>query len=351
MPTNRFSSDDLRGFSSGVFRALGLRADHADIVADDLVKANLRGLDSHGISRLPMYVDRLQRGLVNPRPSIRVEDKTAAAALVDGGDGMGFLAAHRATDEACDRADKVGIGLVGVRRSTHFGMGALYALQAIERGFISMIFTNSSPAIAMWGGRTPFLGAAPLAAGIPGGTHAPYVMDMSMTVIARGKIRLAAMRGEEIPEGLALDRNGRPTTDAAEAFEGVCLPFGGVKGSVLATFMDLMAGAFTGANYGGEVKSLYFDHSEPQNVGHLIVAIRPDLFMALDMFEGRMDSFHARIKALPRAKGCDEVLMPGEPEVRSEQARLREGIPITDDVVTDLQRLAEELSVVWPKPF
>lgn len=348
MPDERFAAEDLCGFAGSIFRTVGLPSDDADAVAADLVKANLRGLDSHGVSRMPMYVDRIQRGLVDPRPQILVEEKTAAAALVDGGNGMGFLAAHRATDEACDRADKVGIGLVGVRRSTHFGMGALYALQAIKRGFISMIFTNSSPALAMWGGRTPFLGAAPLAAGIPGGTGAPYVMDMSMTVIARGKMRLAAMRGEEIPEGLALDRDGRPTTDATEAFEGVCLPFGGIKGSVLATFMDLMAGAFTGASYGGDVKSLYFDHSEPQNVGHLVFAIRPDLFMALDMFEGRMDSFHERIKALPRAEGCDEVLMPGEPEARCEEARLREGIPMTDDVVAGLRKLADDFSVAWP---
>lgn len=351
MPSDRFAPDALRVFSSGVFRAVGLPADHADIVADDLVKANLRGLDSHGVARMPMYVHRIEKGLVNPRPSIAVEEKTVAAALVDGDDGMGFLAAHRATDEACDRADKAGIGLVGVRRSTHFGMGALYALQAIERGFISMIFTNSSPAIAMWGGRTPFLGAAPLAAGVPGGTQAPYVMDMSMTVVARGKIRLAAMRGDRIPEGLALDRDGRPTTDAAEAFEGVCLPFGGVKGSVLATLMDLMAGAFTGANYGGDVKSLYFDHTEPQNVGHLIFAIRPDLFIALDMFEGRMDAFHQRVKALPRAEGCDEVLMPGEPEARCERDRLRDGVPMTSDVVADLQELAAKFSLSFPPPL
>jgi len=345
MPSERFAPQTLRDFSSNVFRAAGLRADDADVVARDLVKANLRGLDSHGVSRMPMYVHRINKGLVNPAPKILVEDKTAAVALVDGDNGMGFLAAHKATDEACMRADTVGIGLVAVRRSTHFGMGALYALQAIEKGFISMIFTNSSPAIAMWGGRTPFLGAAPLAAGIPGGTQAPYVMDMSMTVIARGKIRLAAMRGEAIPEGLALDRDGRATTDAAKAFEGVCLPFGGVKGSVLATFIDLMAGAFTGANYGGEVKSLYFDHSAPQNAGHLIVAIRPDLFMALEAFEGRMDSFHKRIKALPRAGGCDEVLMPGEPEARCEEARLKDGIPLTDNVIADLQHLAAELSI------
>lgn len=351
MTDERFAASALQAFSCGILQSAGLRDADAAMIAKDLVKANLRGLDSHGVARLPMYVNRIQRGVVNPRPDIVVERKTAAVSLVDGDDGMGLMAAHRATDEACARAFEVGIGLVGVRRSTHFGMGALYALQAIEKGFVSMIFTNSSPAIAMWGGRTTFLGAAPLAAGIPGSSHPPYVMDMSMTVIARGKIRLAAMRGEAIPEGLALDSEGRPTTDAAEAFEGVCLPFGGIKGSVLATLMDLLAGAFTGANFAGDVKNLYFDHSEPQNVGHLIFAIRPDLFMALDAFESRMDTFYERIKALPRAEGCEEVLLPGEPEARREAVLLREGIPVTDNVVSDLRDLADELGVAFPPPL
>jgi LDH2 family malate/lactate/ureidoglycolate dehydrogenase len=235
--------------------------------------------------------------------------------------------------------------MVGVSRSTHFGMGALYALQAIEKNFVSMIFTNSSPAIAMWGGRTAFLGASPVAAGVPGGKSAPFVMDMAMTVIARGKIRLAAMRGEPIADGLALDVDGNPTTDAAKAFEGVCLPFGGVKGSVLGTMMDLMSGVLTGANYGGDVKSLYFDHSEPQNVGHLFFAIRPDLFMAMTDFEARMEEFNRRIKALPRAAGCDEILMPGEPEARTEARRAAEGIPVTDNVLADLTKVAEDRGI------
>ncbi len=344
-----FSCTDLQALAGQILSGAGLPPEHADIVARDLVHANLRGLDSHGVSRLPMYVERLRRGVVNPRPDVTIDTRTSAVSLVDGDDGMGFIAAHVAMDEATRLAGDCGIGLVGVRRSTHFGMGALYALQAIEAGFVSLVFTNSSPALAMHGGRTAFLGAAPLAAGIPGGKHPPYVMDMSMTVIARGKIRLAAMRGEPIAEGLALDADGRPTTNAADAFEGVCLPFGGVKGSVLATLMDLMSGALTGANFGGDVKSLYFDHSEPQNLGHLFFAIRPDLFMALEDFEGRMDCFYERIKALPRAAGCDEILLPGEPEQRCHAQREKDGIPVTDNVVADLKKLASETGASFPQ--
>jgi L-2-hydroxycarboxylate dehydrogenase (NAD+) len=344
-----FSASSLVVFAAALFRRAGLSEGDAEIVANDLVKANLRGIDSHGISRIPMYLTRLRKGLVKARPNIIVTKAANAVASVDGDNGMGFLAAHRAMDEAINMARENGIGLVGVKRSTHFGMGALYALQAIEAGYISMIFTNSSPAIPMWGGRSTFLGASPIAAGVPGGRHPPYVMDMAMTVVARGKIRLAAMKGEEIPTGLALDNEGNPTTDAAKAFEGVCLPFGGVKGSVLATLMDLMSGVFTGANYAGRVKSLYFDHSEPQNVGHLFFAIKPDLFMTLEDFDQRMDDFIETARALPKAAGVDEILMPGEPEARCEIERLRTGIPITANVIADLQREGHAAGIAFPK--
>ena len=346
--TSYFRADDLTTYAAAMFRSAGMTEADAALIAADLVKANLRGVDSHGISRIPMYLDRLRQGLVNPRPEVKTNRVAGAVAHVDGDNGMGFIPSHIAMDTACDIAAEMGIGLVGVHRSTHFGMGACYALRAIERGYISMIFTNSSPAIAMWGGRTSFLGASPIAAGIPGGKHAPYVMDMAMTVIARGKIRLAAMKGDPIPEGLALDIDGNPTTDAAKAFEGVCLPFGGVKGSVLGTLMDLMSGVLTGANFGSDVKSLYFDNSEPQNVGHLFFAIRPDLFMSLTDFSARMDTFYERIKDLPRAAGCDEIMLPGEPEQRRENQRLRDGIPVTANVVADLVAAGHAAGIIFP---
>lgn len=339
------SAENLQRFAIAAFKSAGMSDADATTVGYDLVKANLRGIDSHGVSRIPMYLERLDRSLVNPRPEMKVTKIAGAVAHVDADNAMGFLPSHLAMDTAMDLASDAGIGMVGVSRSTHFGMGALYALQAIEKNYVSMIFTNSSPAIAMWGGRSAFLGASPIAAGVPGGKAAPFVMDMAMTVIARGKIRLKAMRDEPIAEGLALDVDGNPTTDAAKAFEGVCLPFGGVKGSVLGTMMDLLSGVLTGANFGGEVKSLYFDHSKPQNVGHLFFAIRPDLFMAMTDFEARMEEFNRRVKALPRAAGCDEILMPGEPEARTEVQRAAKGIPITDNVLYDLVKIARDRGI------
>lgn len=335
----------LTEFAAEVFLQAGLRSEDASAIAGDLVAADLRGLASHGVSRIPMYLERLRRGVVNPRPDVTVKRVWPAASLVDGDNGMGFLAAHQAVEEAVSLARSNGVGLVGVRRSTHFGMSALYVKQAADAGFISLVFTNSSPALPVWGGRTVFLGAAPFAAGVPGGAQPGYLLDMAMTVIARGKIRLAATEGRPIDSGLALDKNGAPTTDAAAAFEGVCLPFGAHKGAALAMLMDLLCGVLTGANYGGEVKSLYFDHSAPQNVGHLVTVLRPDLFLSKEEFTERMDNFVSRIKSLPRAQGFDEILMPGEPEERIAGMRRRDGIPIALEVAKDLRAEGERYKI------
>lgn len=337
----KMSHFELIEVAEHLFVAGGLREEDARIIANDLVAANLRGLDSHGVSRIPMYLERIRRGVVKAQPDIKVERITSAVASVDGDNGMGFLAAHLAMDEAIKLASESGIGLVGVRRSTHYGMASLYVQQALEAGYIALAYTNSSPALPVWGGRTTFLGASPFAAAVPGGQEVPYVLDMAMTVIARGKIRLAATHGEEIPLGLALDKDGAPTTDAEKAFEGVCLPFGGAKGAALAMLMDLLAGVLTGANYGGDVKSLYFDHSEPQNVGHLFIAIKPDLFVPQEEFENRMDTFVKRVKSLPRAQGFDEILMPGEPEEKVTTERLTSGIPLSIEVRDSLLKEAE----------
>ena len=337
----RFPADRVQQFTADVFEKLGLPPADAAIIGHDLVESDLRGLASHGVARIPIYSRRIREKAVNPRPDIKVEKITPVAVRVDGDDGMGFIPARRAMDEAIKIASEYGIGLAAVHRSTHFGMAALYVQQAMAAGYIGLTFTNSSPALPVWGGRTTFLGAAPLAAGAPGRKGPGFLLDMAMTVIARGKIRLAAQRGEKIPEGLALDAEGRPTTDAQKAFEGVCLPFGGPKGAALSMLMDVMAGVFTGANYADGVKSLYFDFSGPQNVGHLMIALKPGLFVGEDAFLDRMDTLTERVKALPKAAGFDEIMMPGEPEDRRKAENLGRGIAITDDVLVQLREEAE----------
>ena len=214
---------------------------------------------------------------------------------------------------------------------------------------IGLAFTNSSPAMPVWGGRSLFLGASPMAVAAPAGRHLPFVLDMATTVTARGKVRLAAARGESIAPGIALDSEGRPTTDAAEAMRGVLLPFAGPKGSGVAMVMEIMAGVLTGAAFGGEVKNLYHDFSGPQNVGHLFMAIRPDLFMPRDDFLARMDTLIDRAKACPTAEGHDTILMAGEPEARTKEKRSAAGVPLGAEIVEGLRGEADACGLQLPE--
>lgn len=337
MEERRFSEEQLKELAARLMRTSGMKDEDAAVIAADLVAADMRGLYSHGISRIPMYLKRIDCKCVKPLPEIRVEQAGTAVLRVDGDDGMGFLVAHKAMEEGMKLAEKTGIAMVGCTHSTHYGMAALYVKQATDAGYCCMVYTNSSPALPVFGGRTTFLGAAPFAAGMPGGYESPaYVLDMAMTKTARGKIRVAMINNEPIAEGLALDSDGNPTTDAKKAFEGVCLPFGGAKGAALAMLMDMTAGMYTGSNYAGDVSSLYYRFDEPQNLGHIMFIFRPDMFMSLDEYKKRMDVYYKRLKALPRAAGFDEILMPGEPEERKTAAARRDGILLSGNIQESL---------------
>jgi L-2-hydroxycarboxylate dehydrogenase (NAD+) len=348
--TLQYSTESaLREFSAAVFERLGLPEPHARIVADCLVQANLRGLDSHGVARIPIYAKRLRLRLVNPVPRLACTRVASSAALLDGDDGMGMVTGTEAMAQALALAREGGVGLVGVRRSTHFGMAAYYVLQAVATGQIGFAFTNSSPGMAPFGGTRPILGVNPLAVGVPAGRRPAIVLDMAMSVIARGKMRLAAAHGERIPEELGVDAQGRPTTDGMAVFGGGAVhPFGGPKGSALAIWMEIMGGVLTGAAFAGDMKSLYEDFSGPQRIGHVFMAIRPDLFMPMADFTARMDTMIERLKASDPAEGFDEVLMPGEPEMRREAERLRTGIPLTAEVLTSLESEAAETGIPLP---
>lgn len=340
-----FQHRRLQEFVRQVFIAYGLPEEDAETSAYALVRANLRGVDSHGVARVPMYCNRLRRGVAKARPDIRVERVAPAAALVDGDDGLGLVVGRRGMQEAITLAREAGIGLVGVKRSGHYGMAALYILQAVEARCIGLAFTNASPALPVWGGHRPFLGTSPFAAGAPAGDGPPFVLDMACSIVARGRLKFAAQRGESIPEGLALDKHGRATTDGRAAFEGVMLPIGGVKGAGLSMLMEVFSGVLTGAAFGGEVRNPFTGLDAPQGTGHFFIALKADLFQAFEVIEERMKVLAARVKAQPLAAGFDEILMPGEPEYRREQERLRQGIPLSADVVESLQREARRTGV------
>lgn len=331
------ASDAAKAFAHALLVAHDVPDADAEIVAECLVRADLRGVDTHGIMRLPGYLDRLRRGLANARPQLEPKRITPVAASLDGQDGLGFVVATRAMAEAIAMAETYGIGIVAVRRSTHFGMAASYVLQALDAGYMSFVFTNASPAMPPWGGREAILGTSPFAAGAPGGREGPYVLDMSPAVAARGKIRRAERRRESIPEGYALDAEGRPTTDATKALQGVVLPIGGPKGSAIAMLMDIFGGVISGASFGGDVGDQYKRFDKPQDVGHFFLAMKPNIFISADEYRARMDVLVQRIHGCPTAEGFTEVLMPGELEARQEAERRRTGLPFGAGEVATLQ--------------
>src|SRR5689334_15778718 len=273
-------AEDADAFVRALLLAHGLPDGDAATVASCLVSADLRGVDTHGICRLPIYLDRVRRGLINAKPNLAPKRVTPVAASLDGQDAFGFVVGMVAIKEAMAMARDFGIGIVSVKRSTHFGMAASYVIPALEAGFITMVFSNASAAMPPWGGKDGLLGTSPFAAGAPGGKLAPFLLDMSPAVAARGKIRRAERRGEKIPLGYALDAQGRPTTDPKAALGGVVLPIGGYKGSGLSMLMDIMSGVISGAGFAGGVADQYKVYDRPQDVGHFFLAMKPILFVS-----------------------------------------------------------------------
>jgi LDH2 family malate/lactate/ureidoglycolate dehydrogenase len=340
-----FRADSLRAFCEEVFLSCGMAQEDASIVADSLVQANLRGVDSHGVARVGIYVKRLKMGLVNPHPNVEVVRESAGTLLVDGDNGMGQVVGVRALELGLDRAKESGGVSVGVRRSNHYGAGAYYVQRAVARDMVAFAYSNAPPTMAPWGGVDPYVGTNPYAVGVPAGEHRPIILDMATSIVARGKIILAAERDEPIPEGWAVDKQGNPTTDAREALEGSVLPFGGPKGYAISLMIDIMAGALTGAGCGPRINSLYDDFDEPQNVGAFFQLIDIGHFAEPATFKARIDRMSEEIKSSRRAAGTEEIFLPGEIEFRTEQERMVSGIPVGTETVTELREVGRTCGV------
>ena len=332
-------------FARSLLQAHGVPTEDAATIAGCLVSADLRGVDTHGLCRLPIYLERVRAGLINPSPNLAPKRVTPVAATLDGENGFGFVIGTRAMAEAISMAKEFGIGVVSARRSTHFGMAASYALPAVNAGFMAMVFSNASQAMPPWGSKQMLLGTNPFCMAAPAGKHRPIILDMSPAVAARGKIRRAERRGEAIPLGYALDAEGRPTTDPTAALAGVVLPIGEHKGSGISMFMDIFGGVISGANFGGAVGDQYKAMDQPQDVGHFFLAMKPNLFVSEDDYRARMDALIDRVRAAPRVDGVHEILLPGEPEDRYEAERRKTGIPYSAGEVAVLQDEAKKAGI------
>ena len=347
VPEGRFDPEALVEYASAVLERAGVPPEDATIVAQCLVMADLRGVDSHGLIRLLAYTRRLHAKVVNAKPNICVRHPFAAVALVDGDNGLGPVVGLRAMQTAMELASVNGIGFVGASRSNHFGVGAFYVDRAIRAGFLGCAISNAPPNMAPYGGRERFLGTNPFAVGIPAGNSDPLIFDASSSVAARGKIIAAALKNQPIPSGWAIDPEGVPTTDARQALLGAVLPFGGAKGSAISFIIDILSGTLTGASFGHHLNTLENLEAE-QNVGHVLVAIRNDVFLPSEKFGFRMDEILQMLLSSPPAAGVGRVYLPGELEMQAELRNRKLGIPLSAEVLNDLVGLGHEAGLTFP---
>jgi LDH2 family malate/lactate/ureidoglycolate dehydrogenase len=341
---SRIEAARLTRFGTTVFAALGVPEVDAQLFADSLVQADLWGHSSHGVMRLPWYARRLQSGAMRAVSEAQTLVDAAAVAVLDGCDGIGQVLATQAAHEAMRRAKLHGIGAVAVRNSNHFGTAMYHSLLGPQQGCIVMVTTNASPAMAPWGGRVKRVGTNPWSLAAPAGRHAPMVLDIANTAVARGKIYLAKQKENAIPAGWALTAEGAPTTDAAAAVAGLIAPMAGHKGYAIAVMMDMLSGVLTGSAFGTAVHGP--NQSERRSgCGHLVIALDIAAFIALDEFGARMEQLIEQLKTTPLAAGCGEVFYPGELEARYHQRFTREGLTLPHQTLVELRALGSELGV------
>ena len=311
-----------------------------------MVEADLRGSDTHGVIRLPLYLRRIRAGGINPKPDIRVVSDRPSAALIDGDNGMGHLVMRRAAELAIEKAKATGIGWVGARMSNHAGPAALYVTMPLKHDMIGLYFAvGSSNHLPPWGGSESLLGTNPMAVAVPAEQEPPIVLDMSPTVAAYGKVRLKAQRGEPMPVGWMIDREGKPLTDPKRADEGHLLPIGDYKGSGLSLIIGLLAGALNRAAVGRDVVDFVKEAGTPTNTGQAIAAISIEAFLPPAEFKRAVDRLIRDIRNSPRLPGVERIWLPGEQSHAKLLDRRAHGVPVPKALRDSLDAVARDLNV------
>ena len=320
-----------------IFKKFGLNNSHASISANALINAELVGAYGHGLSRLRMYCDRISQKVINPKPKIKIKKISQSIAHIDSDNSIGFVAADLAIKKAIECAKKTGISLVAVKNSGHYGLSGYYAEQAVKKNLITMIYTNAPPAIAPYGAKKSLFGTNPICFGAPSGSKAPFILDTSISMINRGKIRFAAKNNLKLPSGVALDKFGKITTDPNKALKGVQLPIAGFRGSGLAWMVDILSGVLTGGNHAGRVKDPFDDFSGPQNIGHLFITFKTNLFVK--DYKNRIKDNIKNVKKLPKVKGIKEIMYPGQNKYKRYKKNLKKEIKISKIIEKELEFL------------
>ncbi|HTJ98129.1 MAG TPA: Ldh family oxidoreductase [Bordetella sp.] len=336
----------LQDFIARVLAAVGMPDADARVVGGIMAEADARGADAHGIFRLPAYVKRIRAGGMNMRPDIRIVQERAGSALLDGDNGIGHLIMKKAADLAVQKARTTGVAWVGARMSNHAGPAGIYARMPLQHGMIGIYMAvGSANHMPPWGGTEMLLSTNPIAIAVPGRSRPPIVLDMATTNAAYGKVKAKAQRGEMMPEGWMVGRDGQPLLDPKRSNEGFLLPIGGAKGYGLAMMFGLLAGTLNGAAFGKDVVDFNQDYATTTNTGHTVIALDVEAFMPLRQFEEQVDDIWAQMKASELLPGADEIRLPGEQSHRTYEERIANGVPIHGELRATLDALADSLGV------
>lgn len=342
----KVSAAALQRFITDMLVAVGLPESDAAQVAELMTQADLTGADGHGVFRLPQYLRRIHAGGMNVKPDIRAVRESTASAVIDGDNGMGHLVMRRATELAIAKAKAHGIGWVGAHHSNHAGPAALYADLAAEAGLVGIyLAVGSANHMAPWGSIEPLLSTNPIAIAVRGRRHGTVLLDMATTVAAYGKVKLAAQRGQAMPEGWMIDGQGLPLTDPARAKEGTLLPIGGYKGYGLSLMIGLLAGTLNGAAMGSQVVDFNADDTTLTNTGHTIAVLDPAAFCDAEAFRDEVDRIVDELQAAARLPGVDRIRVPGEGRNETRRERAASGIPLTAELRATLDKLAADLGI------
>ncbi len=340
----RISAEDLYNFCFDSFSKVGVSRKGAKIVSDHLVVADLRGVDSHGaLFRMPRYLSEIEKGLINPKPKIKLVKETASTALMDGDNCLGQVAAMKATELAIKKAKATGVGIIGATNINHVGSLAYYMLKVVSQALIGFALTVTDPTVAPWGGRKRIFGTNPLSISFPIDEKTSIILDMATSASSEGKIAVAAARNEKIPRGVALDKNGGETTGPKAYFDGgALLPFGGYKGYGLSLSVEILAGVLIGP------RGMHIRPSWASQGGFLIEVIGINRFKPHEKYKEEMLNLKKSIKSCPLAEGFKEILLPGERASREHRRRLKEGIPVDEESWDSLKKISGDLGIKLP---
>ncbi|MGH9608018.1 MAG: Ldh family oxidoreductase [Terracidiphilus sp.] len=343
----RYRQESLESLVAHLAAAAGVPAEDAALFARALVDADLHGVSTHGVSRLGIYLRRIQAGLIDPAALLTADRENGSVLALNAGNGLGQVQARKTLDRLIPLARQNGVAAATVRNSQHFGALSWYCNATAEQGLVLLAMTNCEPAMAPAGGYEPFFGTNPIAASFPTRRGFAVKIDLATSIVARGNIIAAQKRNQAIPEGWALDPEGEPTTDAQAALLGAVLTMAGHKGYALALMVELFSGVLSGAAIGSQVGSMYKNLDRPQNVGHFFCLFDISAFLDYQEYLQRMDETIDRIKSSKRRSGVNEILVPGERSARiAEQNRLR-GIPLAPETLSELEQWCRQLKVAF----